>query len=218
VRPDPRRLYWALRRLGERRTLLFFDAPASGSGEAAVPAGFVLGTAGPAGPPGGLGIRESAAGASGLAERLRDGHRLLYVQDEGRTIVAWGWLTLAREGTSAVPFECGLLLGLGPAQAYLWDFTTLPQARRRGLYSALLRHGRALAAEAGIPWVAIYCRRENAASAAGIRASGFEQRAGLAVARAGPLRRLATATGARRRAFANSVVPLGWILGHAPTA
>lgn len=212
---DFRKPYWALRRLRERRSLLFFDAPTAA---AAVPAGLALGTAGPALPPSGLPNTGTAADARGLAKRLRDGHRLLYVQDGAGTVQAWGWLTLPADAGAAVPFECGLRLGLGPAQAYLWDFTTLPQARRQGLYAALLRHGRALAAGAGVPRIAIYCRRENAASAAGIRSAGFERQAEIEIARAGPLRQLATATGSRRRAFGGHAIPLAWILDHAPGA
>lgn len=215
---DLRKTYWALRRLGERRSLVFFEAPSDGADAAQVPGGLVLGTAGPAAPPSGFPDEGDPAAARDVAERLRLGHRLLYVEDGAGAVLAWGWLTLAQGGAASVPFECGLRLGLGPVQAYFWDFTTLPQARRRGLYAALLRHGRALAAQAGVPRVAIYCRRENAASSAGIRAAGFEPSAALEIARAGPLRLLANGAGARRRVLGGHAVPLNWINGHSAGA
>lgn len=117
--------------------------------------------------------------AAAVAARLAAGHRC-YVARLGAAPIAYGWV--ARAG--ATIGELDVAFRLGGADAYLWDFATLPAWRGRGVYPRLLQ--RILRAE-GVAgrrfW--IINAPENVASAKGIAKAGFRVVGDLAFTRDG---------------------------------
>ena len=103
-----------------------------------------------------------------VAGRLQTGRRGYTAWVSGR-VAAYGWVSLQDEDIGEQNLRLRLLVG----EAYLWDFATLPEFQRRGLYSALLSHiVRALRAD-GLARAWIGADLSNAPSQAGIERAGF---------------------------------------------
>jgi GNAT superfamily N-acetyltransferase len=110
---------------------------------------------------------------SDILRRFADQHRA-YVAWLDDVPVAWGWVATR----SATIGELELRLTLDVRERYLWNFSTLPAFRGRGIYPVLLeRIVQAESAEAEGFWIA--WAPENHASGAGIRKAGFRHVAEL---------------------------------------
>ena len=99
--------------------------------------------------------------------------------DGGRRCFA-GWLdgTIATYGWVSWGVECiGELerpIRLSRDEAYIWDCATLPPFRRRGLYSALLRHIATTVRNEGTHRLWIGASLQNQPSIRGFAAAGFQ--------------------------------------------
>jgi GNAT superfamily N-acetyltransferase len=181
-----RRTYWRLRSLAGIRRLIFFDAvPRFHAADASPCPGRIVADA----PESDL-QRMAAMGAgqaSAYRGRLAAGHLLVVARDAGRHPLAWGWLTPPREHPVPVPWEWDTALSISPAEGYLWDFFTTPEARGRGLYRGLLRQAVSFCSRHCSPFVRIYCYAESSPSRRGILAADFRETASLTLARGGPI-------------------------------
>jgi ribosomal-protein-alanine N-acetyltransferase len=101
----------------------------------------------------------------------------------------WSWraerisAAMAASDTNvAVAYERGRFAGFGimqyePALAHLVLFAVRPTHRRRGIGSALLRWLEEVAMVAGVAWVRIEAREENAAALAFYARHGYQRKA-----------------------------------------
>jgi GNAT superfamily N-acetyltransferase len=69
-----------------------------------------------------------------VESRIRDGH-VPYVASVSGGPVAYGWSAWRRASIG----ELGLSFELAPGDRYLWDFMTMPDWRRRGIYRRMLQ-------------------------------------------------------------------------------
>ena len=210
-----RSAYWALRRLAGRRNLLFFTAGPAALAPAGTGACAVLTDAE-------AGLADVLAGLRGVATedytaRWRQGHALVCARDTAGRPLAWGWLIAPAAAAAAVLFEWGMRLVVPPGGAFLWDFFTLPAARGRRLYPALLRAAARHCQARGLAAPAIYCNVGNTASRRGMLAAGYEGAHPVAVARLGPVYRVTTPHGSRL-VWPGHAVPLAFLLGESAPA
>ena len=126
----------------------------------------------------------------GLVQRRLDAGRRCYAAWTQGSLAAYGWVSFTEEEVG----ELGLRLRLLPGEAYIWDCATLPDYRRRGLYSALLSHIILTLRSEGLRGLWIGADATNAPSLAGIAQAGFTTVADLVAAPAQPGER-------RRRAW-----------------
>lgn len=100
--------------------------------------------------------------------RFAAGSRCFVAQVKGE-IASYGWVSRGIESIG----ELERSLRMRPDEAYIWDCATLPAFRRRGLYSALLRHIAAALREEGVHRLWIGASVENHPSLRGFATAGF---------------------------------------------
>lgn len=106
-----------------------------------------------------------------IEERFRGNRRCFCFKRNGR-IISYGWVTHGKEQVG----EMERTFNLRSGEAYLWNFSTLPDWRQNGLYSALLsRIIYRLAEEGKSPTIWIGASRLNQPSIQGIANAGFKR-------------------------------------------
>jgi len=114
-----------------------------------------------------------------VGRRLAEGHRA-YLSLTGEAVAAYGWVATAR----AMVGELDIEIVLPPGNRYLWDFTTLPAWRGRGVYRHLLAEiVRRESPPATRLW--IIHAPENRPSGRGIARAGFRAVADLSFSASG---------------------------------
>jgi ribosomal protein S18 acetylase RimI-like enzyme len=81
-------------------------------------------------------IAEASGGEPAAIRRRLVSGRWCFLGRVQGTPAASGWVSFGTEEIG----EQGLRASLAPGEAYVWDCVTAPAFRRRGLYTALLRH------------------------------------------------------------------------------
>ncbi len=113
-----------------------------------------------------------------MLKRLASGRRC-YVARVDNRLAAYGWVSFDEEMVG----ELNLRLRLLPGEAYVWDCATLPEFRRRHLYSALLVFiNQDLHAE-GLCRAWIGSNLDNVPSQLGIARAGYHHVANLIITR-----------------------------------
>ena len=109
-----------------------------------------------------------AADPQAVRERFAAGRRCFVAHVEGE-IAAYGWVSQESERIG----ELERTMRMRPGEAYIWDCATLPSYRRRGLYTALLRHIVATLRGEGLRRLWIGASLDNTPSIRGFRSAGF---------------------------------------------
>jgi GNAT superfamily N-acetyltransferase len=118
---------------------------------------------------------ERVAQAMGLVNqapvlrRLASGRRCFIARVNGE-IAAYGWVSRSVECIGEIEHELHLL----PEEAYVWDCATLPQYRRKGLYTALLSFILANLCHEDLNRVWIGSSLKNKPSLRGFSKAGFQ--------------------------------------------
>jgi GNAT superfamily N-acetyltransferase len=159
-----------------------------------------------------IGLLAALAGidAAEARERLRRRHQPWLARIAGEP-VGWGWLAAGEASIG----ELGITRRLPPGDRYLWDFTTLPAWRGRGVYPRLLQA--MIAANPDVARFWIGHDLPNLASARGIAKAGFQD-VGVLYRRADGGFALEP-TGSRERAAAAAAlfgVPIGLRRARSP--
>lgn len=106
---------------------------------------------------------------SEVRRRFAAGSRCFVARIEGE-IVAYGWVSQGMERIG----ELERSLHMQPNEAYIWNCATLPQFRRRGLYTALLGYMASVLREEGVRRLWIGTSLQNRPSLQGMAAAGFQ--------------------------------------------
>lgn len=131
--------------------------------------------------PAATGALAKAMGASTVhtVEQRLSGNRRCFVAWHEEQVVSYCWISQQREHVG----EMERTIKLQARDAYVWDCATVPDYRRRGLYTALLGFiNRALAAE-GLHRIWIGANLENEPSRRAFDAVGFRRVATMTHAR-----------------------------------
>jgi len=120
-----------------------------------------------------------------IQKRFETGRRCYAARVAG-SIVAYGWVSFTDEFIG----ELNLRLQLLPGEAYIWNCTTLPDFRRRNLYSALLLYIVQELHKEHLSRVWIGADFDNFASQRGFARAGFTYVADLIIARVLTLRQI----------------------------
>lgn len=142
----------------------------------------------------GSGDAAELAAAMGLHDpaevrrRLARGARAFVARVEGR-VAAYGWVSVGAECIGELERE----ISLPPGEAYVWNCATLPEFRRRGLYTAILRHAVAVLGREGCRRIWIGAALSNHPSVRGFVAAGFRPVLRIVYVRLGAVSCLVTA-------------------------
>lgn len=117
-----------------------------------------------------------AANKTQIRRRFESGRRC-YVAQVGNKFAAYGWVSFNEEFIG----ELNLRLSLLPGEAYIWDCATLPDFRRKLLYSALLTYILADLSAERLRRVWIGADFDNIVSQRGMARAGFRYVADLVV-------------------------------------
>jgi ribosomal protein S18 acetylase RimI-like enzyme len=113
-----------------------------------------------------------------VEQRFETGRRC-YAARVGGAIAAYGWVSLQEELIGELRLRVRLL----PGEAYIWDCATLPEFRRKSLYTALLGFMLAELRAEGFRRVWIGANLENTISQRGMERAGFQHVADLVLNR-----------------------------------
>jgi Acetyltransferase (GNAT) family len=108
-----------------------------------------------------------AAGSAADVQRRLDAGDELVGWDQGGDIAGFGWLSYRPRVLAAS------LAAARPERAFPYHFHTMPRARGRHLYPALLMQARYVAGVAGSSELVVDVQASNAASRRGLEKAGF---------------------------------------------
>jgi ribosomal protein S18 acetylase RimI-like enzyme len=109
-----------------------------------------------------------------IKRRLEAGKRCFSAQIDGR-LASYCWVSRSAECIGEIEHE----IHFEPDEAYIWDCMTLPEFRRRGLYTALLNHMAGEIRRDGVRWLWIGSSVNNYASMRGFLKAGYQPVADL---------------------------------------
>jgi ribosomal protein S18 acetylase RimI-like enzyme len=132
-----------------------------------------------------LALISGATSTTQILRRFESGRRCYVARFENK-IAAYGWVSFNEEFIG----ELNLRLRLLPGEAYIWDCATLPDFRRKHLYSALLTYILADLSAEKLNRVWIGADLDNVVSQRGIARAGFQYVADLILARVLTLRQV----------------------------
>jgi GNAT superfamily N-acetyltransferase len=116
-----------------------------------------------------------------VGSRIRDGH-VPYVVSMNGEPVAYGWSAWRKASIG----ELGLSFELAPGDHYLWDFVTMPDWRRRGIYRRMIQEILTIESDAASRfWIGHDL--DNVPSGKGILTAGFTTVGGVWIVNGQPV-------------------------------